>query len=738
MIESLFDTSSDAQAQVADVLVPVAVDGAYSYVVPHGMTLEPGDCVVVPLGTRATFGVVWSVRRSASGSNLKAVEHRFDLTPMREEMRAFVDWIARWTLSPRGMVLRMGMREPEEAPEVPKLGVRLTDQRPQRATAARSRLIEAATGGMVWRKSALCAAASVSNGVIDGLVDEGVFEVIAIPPDPVAEVPDADAQKVALTEDQATAAHSLVEMVRAKAFSVALLEGVTGSGKTETYFEAVAEAIRQGRQTLILMPEIALTADFIARFEQRFGVRPSEWHSGVASTKRDRLWHAVAKGDAKVVVGARSALMLPFVDLGLIVIDEEHEAAYKQSDGVRYNARDMAVVRGRLEQAAVVLASATPSVESRVNAQSGRYRHVQLPDRYGGASLPDLSAIDLRRHSPPRGRWISPPLERMARETLAAGEQVLFFLNRRGFAPLTLCNRCGHRWQCPQCTAWLVEHRFRRSLICHHCGHAERRPPVCSGCGAEDELRAVGPGVERLAEEVAGLFPEARTIVLSSDFPGGTERLRRELKAIQDGEFNIVIGTQLVAKGHNFPLLTLAGVIDADVGLSNADPRAGERTYQLLTQVTGRAGRHARPGRGVIQTHQPDHPVIDAILRNDREGFYAAEMENRQIGNLPPYGRLASLIVTAKDRSVAEEAARRLAQAGHALAQDTPAFAEVMILGPAEPPVAVIRARHRVRLIIKSPRKCDLQAFLRRMVSAAGPMRNGARLEVDIDPASFL
>ena len=724
---------------VAEILVQVAVDTAYSYRIPTGMTLCTGDTVIVPLGNRQTIGVVWAVSASHSGGNLKPVQHRFDLPPMRDAMRAFIEWIARWTLSPRGMVARMALRDPEAVGEERvKFGVRATGAVPQRATPARLRVLGAAVGEMVWRKGALAEAAGVSNGVIDGLVDDGALEVLAIPPEPVAETPDPDCAPARLTEAQGKAAEELRALVRAGAFEVALLEGVTGSGKTEVYFEAVAEAVRHGRQALVLMPEIALTADFITRFEARFGVRPAEWHSGVGSGRRDRLWHAVSTGEARVVVGARSALMLPFAALALVVVDEEHEAAYKQSDGVRYNARDMAVVRGRIEGAPVVLASATPSVESRFNAQTGRYRHIRLPDRFGGASLPELSAIDLRMHAPPRGRWISPPLERMARETLAAGEQVLFFLNRRGFAPLTLCNRCGHRWQCPHCTAWLVEHRFRRALVCHHCGHTERRMPVCTNCGAEDEVRAVGPGVERLAEEVATLFPDTRTIVLSSDFPGGTERLRRELQAIAEGEFQIVIGTQLVAKGHNFPLLTLAGVIDADIGLANADPRAAERTFQLLTQVTGRAGRHDRPGRGVIQTHQPDHPVLRAILAQDREGFYKAEIEARQAGGLPPFGRLASLVVTAAERGVAEEAARRLARAALALQREEEAFGETTVLGPAEPPVAMIRGRHRVRLILKSPRRTDLQGFLRRIIAAAGPLRNGARLEIDVDPSNFL
>lgn len=723
---------------VADVLVPVAVDTAYSYRIPPGLTLGVGDSVQVPLGTRSTSGVVWALS-AREGGNLKPIESRHDMPAMRPEMRRFVDWIARWTMSPRGMVARMAMRDPESfQPERPKLGVCATGNPPQRMTPARARVLAAAEGGMVWRKGALAEAAAVSQGVIDGLVDDGALSVMAMAPETVAPLPDAGFNPPALTQEQSEAAAALSAMVSAGSYGVALLEGVTGSGKTEVYFEAVAEAIRAGRQVLILMPEIALTGAFVERFEQRFGVRPAEWHSGIAGSRRDRLWQAVAAGEARVVAGARSALMLPFATLGLIVVDEEHEAAYKQGDGVRYNARDMAVVRGSIENAAVILASATPSVESRVNAEQGRYRHVRLPDRFGGAVLPDLSAIDLRRHAPPRGRWISPPLERMAHETLAAGEQVLFFLNRRGFAPLTLCNRCGHRWQCPNCSAWLVEHRFRRALVCHHCGHTERRLPACSACGAEDDVRAVGPGVERLAEEVAHLFPGTTSIVLSSDFPGGTERLRRELEAIAKGEFRIVIGTQLVAKGHNFPLMTLAAVVDADIGLSNADPRAAERTFQLLTQVTGRAGRSEKRGRGVIQTTQPDHPVFRAILSNDREGFYRAEIGMREMGMLPPFGRMAALIVSAKDRAAAETGARALAVALAAVQAEVPDFAAAAVLGPAEPPVAMIRGRHRQRIIVRSSRTTDLQAFLRRAVSRAGALKGGARLDIDIDPVSFL
>ena len=734
-------TDSPVRSLVVDVLVPVALDHAYSYKVPAHLDLQPGDIVQVPLGPRETIGVVWDADPDAvqgRGDNLKAVSAKIDAPPMPANLRKLVDWVARYTLSPRGMVARMALRNPEEsAPEKPRLAFRVTGQPPARPTPARLRVLEAAEGGMAWVKGALAAAASVSPGVIDGLVDDGALEVVALPPEG-AERPEPDYIAPQLSDDQRESAGKLAEAVAAKSFSVALLEGVTGSGKTEVYFEAVAEALRQGRQALILMPEIALTAQFLARFEARFGVKPSEWHSGIASTRRNRLFRAVAADEAKVVVGARSALFLPFHDLGLIVVDEEHEAAYKQEDGVHYHARDMAVVRARLEKAAVVLASATPSIESKVNAQSGRYRHLALPARFGGREMPKIAAIDLRVDGAPRGRWIAPKLVTAVKETLERGEQVLLFLNRRGYAPLTLCRACGHRWQCPNCSTSLVEHRFRRSLVCHHCGHIERTPKQCVECGTEDSLAAIGPGVERLAEEVAETFAGVRQIVLSSDFPGGTQRLRDEFAAVEKGEFELVIGTQLVAKGHNFPLMTLAAVIDADIGLMNGDPRAAERSFQLLQQVTGRAGRGDKPGRGILQTWQPDHPVMRALLSGDSERFYREEIASRRAAGLPPFGRLAGLIISGADKGETEAHARALVRAGFGILQgNTREFGDLALLGPAEAPIAMVRGRNRVRLLLKAPRETDMQAFIRRMIGAGPKPRGSLRVQIDIDPVSF-
>ncbi len=465
------------------------------------------------------------------------------------------------------------------------------------------------------------------------------------------------------------------------------------------------------------MPEIALTAQFLDRFAKRFGTRPAEWHSAVPPRQRARVWAGVASGEVSVVVGARSGLFLPFRALGLIVVDEEHEAAYKQDDGVTYHARDMAVVRGRLEQAAVVLASATPSIETRVNAESGRYAHARLPHRVGGRGMPAIEAIDLRKEQPPRGRWIAERLVGAVQDTIGRGEQALLFLNRRGYAPLTLCRTCGHRFTCRQCSSWLVEHRFRGALVCHHCGHVERRPDHCPGCGEVDSLAACGPGVERIAEEAAAVFPDARILVLSSDFPGGTERLREELAAVQRREVDLVVGTQLVAKGHHFPFLTLAGIIDADVGLANGDLRAAERTFQLLQQVAGRAGRGDLPGRALVQTWQPQHPVMRALLTGDAERFYAAETASRRSGGFPPFGRLAALIVSGPDRAKAEAHGRALARAGFdaiATLATEPAHengAKIDIFGPSEAPIAMIRGRYRFRLLVKAPRSADLQGI---------------------------
>jgi primosomal protein N' (replication factor Y) (superfamily II helicase) len=720
----------EALPDIVAVMVGVAVEGPYSYRVPRGMAVTRGSIVAVPLVGRLTLGVVWGEPKDNFAHNrLKDIERVYDVPPLSDELMKLVDWVSRYTLAAPGMVLRSVLRSTEALePERPVTAYRLTGHEPGRMTDARLRVLDCLADGQTWAKAALVGASGVSPSVIEGLERAGALERLEIPPAPIVEPPDPEAGTFELSPGQQAA----LEQIRAggpDAYSVSLLDGVTGSGKTEIFFEAMADTLRAGRQGLILLPEIALTHTFLERFTRRFGTRPAEWHSDMTPAQRARTWRGVLMGQVRAVVGARSALFLPFRELGLIVLDEEHDGAFKQSDGVNYHARDMAVVRARLANARTILSSATPSVESRHNANLGRYRHVRLTSRFAEAQMPDITALDMREEGPEKGQWIAPRLAREIFSTLDRGEQALLFLNRRGYAPLTLCRACGHQYQCPDCSAWLVEHRFRGVLMCHHCGHEERMPKACGACGAVDSLVAIGPGIERVAEEAAARFPGARTVVLSSDM-GSHAQLRDRFSEIEKGEYDLVIGTQLVAKGHHFEKLTLVGVLDADLGLAHGDPRAAEKTFQILTQVTGRAGRAAKAGRAFLQTYHPTHPVIQAMVKGDSEAFYAHELKVREEGGLPPFGRLAALIISASEQADAMAFAKALLAAA-------PMADGLRLFGPADAPVAMIRGRHRVRLLAQSPKDFDLSGYVRFWLTNGPRATGNLRVQVDIDPMSF-
>jgi primosomal protein N' (replication factor Y) len=743
-LESLLDQLDEDRALESapvPVLLPVALSQTYDYRLPEGegaAGIRPGVFVVVPFGPQRRIGVVWNKAvgegKPVKPEKMKAIDSLLDVPALPEISLRFAEWIARYTLSPLGMVVRMMMSAQSVfEPEKPRFGVRYVVDAadPPRMTPARQRVLDVASDGLIRVKSALAEEAGCSSGVVDGLVASGNLVEVAIPERRPARL-DAGHQQNTFTEDQGHAVDSLRAAVDAQNFSVSLLDGVTGSGKTEVYFEAVARTLEQGRQALIMLPEIALTSQFMGRFAARFGGAPVEWHSALSGADRGRIWKWVARGEARVVVGARSALFLPYPKLGLIIVDEEHDQGYKQDDRVHYQARDMSVVRGSLGEFPVVLASATPSIESHVNARTGRYRHVVLPARYSGAELPEITGIDLRAEQPDKGRWLAPRLVEAVMATLGKGQQSLLFLNRRGYAPLTLCRACGHRIECPQCSAWLVEHRFRNRLHCHHCGFSLPVPEKCAKCGEEGALVACGPGVERVAEEVAERFPQARVALLSSDLIPSLVEMRQVIKDIENGEADIIIGTQIVAKGHHFPDLALVGVVDGDLGLAQgADPRAGERTFQLLHQVTGRAGRAYAGGRGFVQTYNPEHPVMQAIISGDRESFLEQEIHVRQRGLLPPYGRLAALIVSARDKGLAEDAACDIARRA-------PFSERIQVLGPAEAPLAIIRGRHRWRLLVKASRDLDIQGYIRAWMESVPPIKGDLRLSIDIDPYSFL
>ncbi|MBW7920692.1 MAG: primosomal protein N' [Rubellimicrobium sp.] len=732
-------TADDAQGHFAGgepvgILTAEPVGGVLDYLAPPG-GLRPGAFVEVPLGPRRVMGVVWG---AASGDypreRLRGVARLLDVPPMRAALRVFLERAADYTLTPLPAMLRLATRVPGmlDAPGMRRL-LRPGATPPDRMTPARARVFAALeAAGQPLAPADLARAAGVGAAVLRGLLQAGALREEAAPRD--APFPRLDPARAshALTADQATGAARLREAVAARRFSATLLRGVTGSGKTEVYLEAVAECLRQGRQALVLLPEIALTGDFLARVTARFGAAPAEWHSGVPAATRRRLWRMAGEGGVQLVAGARSALFLPFADLGLIVVDEEHDGSYKQEEGVLYNARDMAVLRAQVEDVPVVLASATPSLETWVNAEQGRYGRIDLPARYGDAVLPVMRAVDMRAEDLPPACWVSPTLARAVAARIAAGEQALLFLNRRGYAPVTLCRACGAQIGCDHCDARMVEHRARGLLMCHQCGVTKPVPRACPSCGVEGRLAPVGPGVERLAGEVAALFPEAWVEVLSSDLLTTPESLRAALDRIAAGDVDIIIGTQLVAKGHNFPRLTLVGVIDADLGLQGSDLRAAERTFQLMRQVAGRAGRAGAPGEALLQTFQPEHPVIRAIVGGDEEGFWRTEAEGRRMAGMPPFGRMAGIIISARDMN-------RAMELGHALARADAALRRIgaEVWGPAPAPVARIRGRHRVRLLVKAARTARLQPALAAWV-AQFPRKGDLRLAIDIDPQSFL
>ncbi|WP_043920620.1 primosomal protein N' [Jannaschia aquimarina] len=717
------------------VLTTQPLDGALDYRAPEGGVVL-GAFVEVPLGPRKVMGVVWG---EAEGDwpveKLRPVLGVLDVPPMTPGMRAFLERAAAYTLTPLVSMLRLAMRVPGpgEKPGKRRLYT-LGDGEPDRVTDARTKvlaLLEERRGDL-FALSELADLAGVSTGVVKGLLPSGAVAEVEAPRDAPYPVLDPARPGKPLAPDQQAAADLLRDHLRTGGYGTTLLKGVTGSGKTEVYLEAVAECLSEGRQALVLLPEIALTSEFLKRVEARFGATPAEWHSGVTQAERRRCWRMVAEGQAKLVVGARSSLFLPYPRLGLIVVDEEHDTSYKQEDGVLYSARDMAVLRAAEEGARVVLASATPSLESWANVEAGKYDRLDLTSRFGERAMPVLRAIDMRAETVPAGRWISPTLRGAIARRLEAGEQSLVFLNRRGYAPVTLCRACGQQVACHQCDARMVEHRFLKRLMCHQCGETRPMPETCPSCGIEGKMAPVGPGVERMAEEVAELFPDARAAVLSSDLFGSARALKAAVEEIAAGGADIVIGTQLVAKGHNFPLLTLVGVIDADLGLQGGDLRAAERTFQLMRQVSGRAGRADRPGEALLQTYQPEHPVIRAILSGDEEGFWAAEAAERRAAGVPPYGRMAGIVISDPEASVAFDL-------GNALARRAQVLEEVgaEVWGPAPAPIARIRGRHRVRLLVKAPRQAPIQGALARWIGQVDVPRS-TRLSVDIDPQSFL
>jgi len=716
------------------VLLPLPLVGVFDYLVDENLTLKLGDFVIVPLSGREIQGIVWKLspeKNDVPLNKLKYILRKSELPAVPSSLMSFVQWVSGYTLSPLGSVLKMALSVPRKFDKEKKnIFYRLSTDVTTNLTTARKRVIKAAVSDMPMAVRTWAEQAAVSEGVIRGMIRAGQLIPVKVSGEESFLEPDWEMPRATLSDEQQRAADHIIIKQRLGTHQTILLEGVTGSGKTEVYFEAIAEALKdKSSQILVLVPEISLTAQWLDRFKERFGAAPVIWHSEMTPAQRRRAWWATIRSEARVIVGARSALFLPLQSLKLVIVDEEHSQTFKQDEGVMYHGRDMAVVRAMQAGCTIILASATPSLETMINAENAKYDWLYLGERHGSAELPKMKSIDLRHHKLKGGSWISTPLQKALTENFKNGEQSLLYLNRRGYAPLTLCQSCGHRMECPHCSAWLVEHHKWERLECHHCGFNVRKPEVCPQCKKENSLVACGPGVERVAEEVALLFPEARLAVMSSDEISSPGVLKEVIESIERHEIDFIIGTQIVTKGYHFPMLTLVGVIDADLGISGADPRAAERTWQQLEQVAGRAGRAERAGRVLFQTYQPDHPVLRALISGDKDLFLEQEAAAREAQNLPPYGKLASLIISGPDKNNVIIYCKMLSRSA-------PYYKDVKILGPVAAPLSYLRGNHRYRFLIKANASVNIQNELSQWLAQIN-MKRGVRIQVDIDPYSF-
>jgi primosomal protein N' (replication factor Y) len=736
------DLKVDA-VQLVTVLLPVPLNGGlltYKTVSDERYNqndFSKGTLVEVPLGKRKLVGLIWEtqgVKSDVGIDKIKPINRIIQAQPLADELLKFIDWVATYTLSPLGAVYKMCVSVPglfEEGQKKKIYALSDNDAEVARLTTARQSVIDLLQDQKLRSAAEIKSDLGVSYSVIRGLEKIGVLKSREVESKGVFEKPDVTLKGPSLSGEQAIAAAAIREAVAFSQFKPFLLDGVTGAGKTEVYFEAIAQALQEdGAQALVLVPEIALTSQWLGRFKERFGVHPVVWHSDVGQGTRKKAWHGIASGEARVVVGARSALFLPYSNLAFIAVDEEHDQSFKQEDGVMYHARDMAIVRAKFANCPIVLASATPSLETLVNADSGRFETLKLRERFGTAVMPSIRALDMRVEPPESGKWLSPVFVKEIKARIKSGEQVMLFLNRRGYAPLTLCRTCGHRFGCDECASWLVEHRFRRELQCHHCGYTEPMPTKCPECGNEDTLAPCGPGVERLFEEVSSEFPEARITVMTSDTMTSPKATAHMVGQIEKGLLDIVIGTQILTKGYHFPNLTLVGVVDADLGLRGGDLRAAERTYQQLMQVAGRAGRAEKPGTVYLQTYEPEHPVVDALTKADGESLMAMEREMRERFQMPPFGRLVALILSGPDIKAVAEMGRRLAVSA-------PRGDVLNVLGPAPAPLTKVRGQYRYRLLLHASKITKVQSMVFKWVERTQKVK-GVRIKIDVDPYSFL
>ncbi|MEW8224012.1 MAG: primosomal protein N' [Candidatus Thiodiazotropha taylori] len=730
----------------SDTILKIALAGPlrgyFDYLPPehNGITLTPGCRFEIPFGRSSRVGILISTssKSSVPTSKLKRALSQLDPTPLLQpsDLR-LLKWAADYYEHPLGDVifhaLPLNLRKKPTAAKTSHPGLRLTQvgealdpDKLSRAPKQRSVILALQQHPQGLAKSLLMQNHELSPAVLRSLLDKGLVTPCELAPQPL---PSEEAHQ--LNPQQQLA----VDTVREKldGFQAYLLNGVTGSGKTEVYLHLVADVLAQGRQALILVPEIGLTPQLLQRFQQRMGHEVAVLHSGLADGEREKVWHAMRQVRQRVLIGTRSAVFTPMPELGLIIVDEEHDLSYKQQEGFRYNARDISLVRAQQTGCPVVLGSATPSLESLRNVQESRYRQLDLPKRAADASMPSLSLIDIRNGHLKGG--LSPALLKHLQQTLQAGEQAMLFLNRRGYAPMLTCHACGWLTDCPRCDARMTHHRQQRLLWCHHCGHQQREPAVCPSCGSPD-LRPVGQGTERVEEVLQQHFPNYPLARIDRDSTSRKGSLEKLLKQVHSGSIPLLIGTQMIAKGHHFPAVTLVAILDVDQGLFGADFRASERMAQLILQVAGRAGRAERPGRVMIQTRHPDHPLMQLLTQQGYAAFAKLAMQERQMAMLPPYAHQALIRAEANRSDYPELFLKQLLESCQQIQHAT----ELEFWGPVPAPMERRAGKTRAHLLIQSNQRLPLHRWLSQAIEIFPtlPHARKVRWSVDVDPQEML
>ncbi len=729
-----------ADALIATVAVAAPLPTPLSYLVPESLrdAAQVGVRLEVPLGQRRVVGYLLALE-TGEGEGLKPIREVLDATPLlTAELISLLLRAANYYRHPPGEVIRCalpaGLSGRGNEVSILREPLYTAVPRDDQPTGGRQREILArvrAEGPLPL--SALRAAFAAPYSPLKRLVELGFLAASETERrrDPFLDQPVTADAPAAPTAEQSAALERIRDAVESNAFRPQLLHGVTGSGKTEVYLQAIARALEKGRRALVLVPEIALTPQLVARFRARFGGQRqiAVLHSGLSDGERYDAWRAIAAGAVEIVIGARSAVFAPLSNLGIIVVDEEHEASYKQAEGFRYHARDLALLRGQMEGATVLLGSATPALTSYQRAREGQLDYLLLTGRVGGRPLPAVELLDLREN-PPAG-VLAPPLAEALTAVVARGEQALLLLNRRGFAPFLLCADCGTTFRCPNCEITLTFHQGERQLRCHYCDYRERPAELCPVCNGLN-IVPQGAGTERLEEELAALLPGARIARMDRDTTTRKGTHRSLVERMLSGDIDVLVGTQMVAKGHDFPNVTLVGVASADATLNLPDFRSAERTFALLSQVAGRAGRGAQPGRVLIQTFSPDHYALECAATHDYAAFAEQELAFRRELGYPPFGHLVNLVFSGNDADKVESAANRLA-AGLA-----PLAAGVELLGPAPCPLARLRGRHRRQLLLKSTTRPPLRRLLGLLPPLQKALPATVSLAVDVDPVDML